>query len=241
MSDAATADKPKKKSKNGDRRHNRRQLTGGDLTPQEEAFTLHYLKHFKQGQAAKDAGIPPERANQFAWKTLQKPQVQARLERYRQMLIERTEISAERIIQELGLQAFFDPRAFYETKYSGKGADRTAITRARHPSELTPEQARMIKQMRIRDDGKVEYIFVDRQYAIDRLARNLGVISNGAAGNMPPGLPALPTAPMSTLPFDLKLLSDETLKMFVDVYMLAKREAERAVIEAQPLEDLPDD
>lgn len=235
----AVIEKPKKKKNHGPLRgpHNRRSLSGGDLTPQLETFVLHYLRTFKGGASALEAGVPEKSANGTAWRWLQVPAVQARIERYRQRLIERTEINAERVIQELATQAFHDPRAFTE-RVPGK----KARIRFKRPEELTEDQARLIKAMKLGPNGQItEYAFVDRQWALDRLARNLGVIQGGqgVAANMP----AAGAAPLSNLPFDLRKLSDETLKLFVDAYTLAQREAERASVEVAPdqYEEVPDD
>jgi phage terminase small subunit len=85
----------------------------GDLSPKEQVFIREYLKDGKGTRAVIAAGWSAKTASVTASKLLRKPNVAEELANLRGKLLDKLEISAERVLQGLGELAFFDPRKMF--------------------------------------------------------------------------------------------------------------------------------
>lgn len=92
------------------RPHQRRQNV---LTDKQQVFAREYLLDLNGTQAAIRAGYSKRSAARIAIVLLQKSHVQASIQAAMDARANRTEITAERVLQEIARLAFCDPRAFY--------------------------------------------------------------------------------------------------------------------------------
>ena len=89
---------------------------GQTLTPKQQRFVEEYLVDLNGAQAAVRAGYSVHTAKQIATENLAKPYLQAAIAEARKQQQERTQITADRVVKELGLIAFADPRELVEVK-----------------------------------------------------------------------------------------------------------------------------
>lgn len=80
------------------------------LTPKQERFVLEYLKDLNATQAAIRAGYSSKTAASIGAENLTKPQIAEVIQAKQSKVINRLEVTAERIILERARLAFFDPR-----------------------------------------------------------------------------------------------------------------------------------
>lgn len=76
------------------------------LTPKQERFVTEYLVDLNATQAAIRAGYKPKAAYASGAENLKKPQIQEALTEARTKQRERTQITADRVLQELAAVAF---------------------------------------------------------------------------------------------------------------------------------------
>ena len=83
------------------------------LTPQQERFVAEYLIDLNGKQAAIRAGYAPRSAEVQASRLLSIAKVREAVAAAQAKRSERVEITADRVLRELGRLAFFDPRRMY--------------------------------------------------------------------------------------------------------------------------------
>lgn len=103
------------------------------LTPKQERFVEEYLIDLNATQAAIRAGYSKKTAGQIGDENLKKPQIKKAIEEAKEKRSERTEITQDRVLQELARIAFFDIRRLYNADGSLK-----------RPSELDDEAAAVL-------------------------------------------------------------------------------------------------
>ena len=86
------------------------------LTPKQQRFVDEYLIDLNGTQAAIRAGYSPNAAAEQAYEHLRKPHIQLAIVEARKAQQERTQITADRVVTELGLIAFADARELAEVK-----------------------------------------------------------------------------------------------------------------------------
>jgi phage terminase small subunit len=79
------------------------------LTPKQERFVEEYLLDLNATQAAIRAGYSPRSADKIAYQLLEKTRVQEAIVAAIQARSKRTQVTADRIVQELAWLAFYDP------------------------------------------------------------------------------------------------------------------------------------
>jgi phage terminase small subunit len=84
-----------------------------NLTPKQAQFVAEYLIDLNATQAAIRAGYSKKTAGAIGDENLKKPEIAAALAAAQQKRGERTEITADRVLQELARIAFFDLRKLY--------------------------------------------------------------------------------------------------------------------------------
>jgi phage terminase small subunit len=83
------------------------------LTPKQQVFVAEYLIDLNATQAATRAGYSARTAYSIGEENLRKPEIQAAIAAAQQKRAERTEITQDRVLQELARIAFFDLRKLY--------------------------------------------------------------------------------------------------------------------------------
>ena len=147
-----------------------------EITPRERVFVAEYLKDMSGPHAAVRAGYPDGSAGS---RLLLVPRVKREVERLVAVRSERTGITAERVLQELGNLAFSNPADLFHPDGSLKAWN-----------ELTADQAKLIGSVKTRrtvelgKDGKpqpvelVEYAFVSKLAALTLTMRHLGLFND---------------------------------------------------------------
>jgi phage terminase small subunit len=79
------------------------------ITEKQAAFCREYLVDLNATQAAIRAGYSEKTAKSIGQENLTKPDVQAEVQRLMENRAKRTEIKADRVLQELAAMAFYDP------------------------------------------------------------------------------------------------------------------------------------
>ena len=85
-----------------------------DLTDKQQRFCDEYLKDYNGTRAAIRAGYSEISAHSIASENLMKPEIQSYLEKKKDKIAKKLEISQERILRELAAIAFSDIREFYD-------------------------------------------------------------------------------------------------------------------------------
>ena len=78
------------------------------VTEREKRFVSHYLIHLNASKAAAEAGFSEHSCAQIAYQLLQKPSIQAAIQKAMDRRAKRTEITADRVLKELARIAFSD-------------------------------------------------------------------------------------------------------------------------------------
>jgi phage terminase small subunit len=86
------------------------------LTDKQEAFCQEYLVDLNATKAAIKAGYSERSASVLAVKLMNKPQVQERIQELQQKRAARTEVSADRVVEELKVIAFSKVTDFLEVR-----------------------------------------------------------------------------------------------------------------------------
>lgn len=144
-------------------------MTAG-LTDREEAFVREYIKDFKPKEAARRAGYDHVRASAAASALLKRPRVKQAIKLHKDALARRSNITQDRIVQELARIAFGDLRGVVAWGSSG-------LT-VRESGEITEGDAAAISEvsesvtvagrgLRIKRHDKVK--------ALELLGRHLGM------------------------------------------------------------------
>jgi phage terminase small subunit len=89
------------------------------LTPKQEQFVREYLIDLNATQAAIRAGYSAKTANEQGSRLLANVSVRSAIEKAQQARAERTEITADRVLKEIGRIAFFDIRKLYREEGGG--------------------------------------------------------------------------------------------------------------------------
>lgn len=84
------------------------------LRPKQARFVAEYLIDLNATQAALRAGYSPRTARSIGYEHLTKPHISEAIHRAMARRSRRTEISAERVLQEIARLAYADPRRLYD-------------------------------------------------------------------------------------------------------------------------------
>lgn len=84
------------------------------LEPKQQAFCEEYIVDFNGTQAAIRAGYSERTAGAIASENLQKPQIQAEIQKQIENRSKRTEITQDRVLLEIARLAFNDPRKAFD-------------------------------------------------------------------------------------------------------------------------------
>lgn len=148
------------------------------LTPKQQRFVDEYLIDLNATQAAIRAGYPERSARSVGQENLTKPDIQAAIQTARQAQQERTQITSDRILQELALVGFGDIGQILD--FSGSS------TRMRPANEIPEKARRMIGSIKVKryweGDGDecreveiTEFKLWDKMSALEKLCRCNGM------------------------------------------------------------------
>ncbi len=140
------------------------------LELRQRIFVHEFLVDLNASAAAKRAGYSPKTAHVTAIKILKKPLVQEAIFRAMQERVHRTDIEADRVLQELACIAFIDPKNLF----NDEGVLREIV-------EMGGEVRRSISSFEVSSDGRVKVKFSDKVRALELLMKHLGMIQSSKA------------------------------------------------------------
>lgn len=167
------------------------------LTPKQEMFVKEYLVDLNATQAALRAGYSAKTAGAIGKENLQKPLIQAEIQKNMNNRAERVEITADRILQELGAIAFHDTNDVVyvdevdyisgwkvtqkETETEPEVKEPIMDTRqmviVKNLSELTPLQRKSIASIKQGKEG-IEIKFYDKIKAAELLGKHMKLFAD---------------------------------------------------------------
>ena len=144
------------------------------LTPKQQRFVAEYLLDLCATKAAIRAGYSAKTAEDIGRQLLRKTPVAAAIQSAMHERSRRTDIDADRTVEELAKIAFSDIRQVFDGN------------RLRSPDEWSPATAAAIQSVKVRTvnagEGAVEYVteirLWDKVTALDKLARHLGLYND---------------------------------------------------------------
>lgn len=148
------------------------------LTAKQEKFVQEYLVDLNATQAAIRAGYSKKTATIIGFENLSKPNISYMIQKRREKLAEKVEITQERVLQEYAKLAFLDPQEFYD-----KNGGLLSIP------DLPKDVAAALSGMDVmtsfnKDSESVDTIkkikFSDKKAALDSVAKHLGMFSDKA-------------------------------------------------------------
>jgi phage terminase small subunit len=151
------------------------------LSPKQERFAQEYLIDLNATQAAIRAGYSPRSAKQQGARLLTKDDVQAAIQKGREEAQKRTDISLDRVLHELAIIAFADPRkavkwgpgVYEETLEDGTVAKSSGVMLIDSDS-LDDDVARTVAEVGNTKEG-VKIKFHDKLAALEKLGKHLGL------------------------------------------------------------------
>ncbi len=172
----------------------------GKLTAKQQRFIQEYLIDLNATQAAIRAGYSKRRASEIGYQLLQKTTVQQAIAEAMQARSRRTEVTADRVLQEFALLGFADIGSFVDW---GPG-----VVKLKEASALTEEQRRAVCEISQNKDGQVKFKLHDKKGALDSLARHLGMFKDtlglDVSDNLAEVMKAIAGRPRPVLPRELK-------------------------------------
>lgn len=143
------------------------------LTAKQKQFVREYLIDLNATQAAIRAGYSVKTAEAIGYENLRKPQIAKAIEKAMGKRVERTEITADRVLQELAKIGFSDMRTF--TKWSNRGV--VLID----SDTLTPDQAACVAEVSqtiTESGGSIKFKLHDKVAALEKIGRHLGLFKD---------------------------------------------------------------
>jgi phage terminase small subunit len=151
------------------------------LNPRRERFCHEYLIDLNQTQAAIRAGYSPKTASEQAYDFLKNLQIQARISELKKEREDRTEITADRVLQQYcdiadyrieDVMDFDGEECIFKPMKEWPRSARAAISSVKQTSETRRIGKEEIKTV------KIEFKVDDRLRALDAMAKHLGLFDN---------------------------------------------------------------
>jgi phage terminase small subunit len=146
------------------------------LTPKQERFIAEYLIDLNATQAAIRAGYSPKTAGQQGDRLLKNVQIASAITKGKSAQVERAELSAAMVLEELRRLATVDIRSYYD-----------ALGNLKPMSELTPEQGaalagvETLKRNVTAGDGVMDTVYKiklwDKTRALEMLAKHFALLT----------------------------------------------------------------
>lgn len=137
-----------------------------ELTDKQRRFVEEYLVDLNATQAAIRAGYSRDTAGSIGSENLKKPEIAAAVAKAQEARAQRTEVTADRVLQELALIGFSDPRALMTW-----GAGGVIL---RESTELTDAEAALLSEVAETKDG-MRVKLHSKLDALGKLGQHLGL------------------------------------------------------------------
>lgn len=149
------------------------------LPPRQQAFVREYLLDLNGAQAAIRAGYSARTAKEQAARLLTNANVSAAIEKAKAARSERTEITQDRVLQEIARLAFLDPKLFYNQDGSLRSVPDMADDAAAAVTSVEIEEEYAIVDGERQVVGRTKKLKVaDKVAALTLAARHLGMLTD---------------------------------------------------------------
>ncbi len=143
------------------------------LTPKQARFVEEYLVDLNATRAAIRAGYSEKTAYSVGHENLKKPEVAAAIQKAKEVRSERTEITADQVLEELAKIGFAHAGDFFEWGPDG--------IRVKPQADLTPDQQAAVAEVsetKTKDGGTVKVKLHDKVGALEKIGRHLGMFTD---------------------------------------------------------------
>lgn len=162
-------------------------LAGADsaygLDPEEERFAREYIKEFNASRAARAAkpSLKSRDSVRYGYNMVRRPRVLAAIKRMLSELWQQEEISAQMVVRDLALLAFYDPGSLIKwhpgekDKFTGEWLERP-WAELKGSEDLSQQERKLLRSIKVVRNLKtgeaigLEATFYDRLAALDKLA-----------------------------------------------------------------------
>ena len=155
------------------------------LTSKQKMFVKEYLVDLNATQAALRAGYSEKTAYRTGADNLKKPQIQEAIQQAMQKREQRTEITADKVLEEYAKLGFSDVSDYLEVVTERVLVDRTAegepiseikqFVFMKNTADIPPEKLAAISEVKQHKDGSISFKLHDKRGALDSIARHLGM------------------------------------------------------------------
>lgn len=146
-----------------------------DLTPKQALFVKEYLIDLNGTQAAIRCGYSPKTARVQGAKLLTLPAIRAAVSDGKARQLDKAELTAARVLEELRRLAFADPRALFD-----QDGNLRPIQTLDDEAAATIASFEVIKKNAAAGDGVIDTVHkvrtVDKTKALDALAKHFGLL-----------------------------------------------------------------
>lgn len=136
------------------------------LSPKQLAFVAEYLVDLDATKAARRAGYSERTAGQVGFENLRKPDIAAAIRAAQDERSRRTQVTADRVVEELAAVAFFDPASLHEVRSPADVAG------------LPPEVRRAIIGWSWDKHGNFVLKMASKTTGLEMLGRHLGIFND---------------------------------------------------------------
>ena len=165
-------------------------MTSKHLTPKQLAFCKEYIIDFNGTAAYIRAGYSKKGAKTGASRLLANVNIQAELQRQKNKRSKRTEITADRVLEELanvGFASLKDAMTWGKrpVEMNGKVVGHTVFVEFKDSDDLPPEVAAMLSEVKVTHTQAGSTLSMkthDKMRALDKLALHTGILKEGADG-----------------------------------------------------------
>lgn len=150
------------------------------LTPKQRAFKDEYLVDLNAAAAARRAGYSEKTADRIGHELLKKPEIAEAIRQALEERSKRTEITADRVLQELALLAFANTLDYHRIVDGEPVIDLSALTRdqAAALSELSVDDYLDGRGPDARQVRRVKVKLADKKAALELLGKHLGLFTD---------------------------------------------------------------
>lgn len=164
-----------------------------ELTGQQKLFVHEYMVDLNALQACIRAGYSEKTAGTMSAKLMAKPHIKAAIDKQMAKRTKKTDISAERVLEEYAKIAFADIKDFlrYGTEKTvvGYTGDGQPVVEYRQVVDAKPSEevdGTLINEVSIGKDGTFKFKLHDKKGALDMVGKHLGMFTDNINinGNM---------------------------------------------------------
>jgi len=152
----------------------------------EKQFIIEYLVDLNATQAAIRAGYSARTAKQQAQRLIKKDSVQAAIQKEMNKRARRTEITADKVLEEYAKLGFSDVTDYLQVvterilvghdKETGEPiSDISQFVLMKDTKDIPPEKLAAISEIKQAKDGSISFKLHDKKGALDSIAKHLGM------------------------------------------------------------------